>query len=69
MISLSLLFFSAFQIPATLATMDFLNNEDHIGRDHIIMAVNAVRAVSKRKLLFQISDFNSSSPSYGITNF
>ena len=48
---------SAFQIPVTLASTDFLNNEDHTDRDHIIMAVNAVWLILKRKLLFQISDF------------
>lgn len=47
MMSLSLLFFGCF---SNSSINELLNNEDHIGRDHIIMDVNAGIPVFKRKL-------------------
>lgn len=43
----------AFQIPVTLASADFLNNEDYIDRNNIFIATSIVRPIFKRKLFFR----------------
>lgn len=51
MVSLSLLL-GVLQIPITLTSTDFLNNEDHVDRNNSIMAINIVRTIFKENLYF-----------------
>lgn len=51
MVSLSLLL-GVLQIPITLTSTDFLNNEDHVDKNNSIMAINIVRTIFKENLYF-----------------
>ena len=51
MVSLSLLL-HVLQIPITLTSTDFLNNEDYVDRNNSIMAINIVRPIFKENLHF-----------------